>query len=44
MSSFFRNMSAGSYGLPVRLRMIFTNIWRKRNGQGCCGNYGDPGC
>ena len=41
---FFANLTAGSYGPLERLRVIASNINRKRGGKGCCGNYGDPGC
>jgi hypothetical protein len=43
-SSFLRNALGGSYGPVERVRVILTNIGRKRGGRGCCGNYGDPGC
>jgi len=38
------NLAAGRYGPLARVRVIVTNIGRKRGGRGCCGNYGEPGC
>ena len=43
--SMFSNLRAGNYSLPERLRRIVSNVTRKVvTRQGCCGNYGDPGC
>lgn len=42
--SFLINLGAGSYNPLQRVGLVFSNVWRKRGGQGCCGNYGEPGC
>ena len=43
--SLFRNLGAGNYSPPERLRRIVSNMLRKAvTRKGCCGNYGDPGC
>ncbi len=43
--SLLRNLTAGEYTLLERVRKAAANIARKvARRQGCCGNYGDPGC
>ena len=43
--SIFRNLGAGDYTPLQRVRRIVTNFGIKvARRQGCCGNYGDPGC
>ena len=43
--SLIRNLGAGDYPPLERVRKITGNIWRKvARRQGCCGNYGEPGC
>ncbi len=43
--SIFRNLGAGDYSPLERTRRIVSNTLRKiTRRQGCCGNYGDPGC
>ena len=43
--SYFRNLRAGDYSLVERVRKVAANNLRKIvRRQGCCGNYGDPGC
>jgi hypothetical protein len=46
VSSFFRNLGAGSFGPVERVRRIADNIVNRKllRGRPCCGNYGDPGC
>jgi hypothetical protein len=42
---FLVNLGAGDYGLVERATKVLGNIARKAiRRQGCCGNYGDPGC
>jgi hypothetical protein len=41
---FFRIVLTGPYGPLERARRIAGNLWRRRTGTGCCGNYGEPGC
>lgn len=41
---FFRNLFAGDYGPIDRVRRVVANLARRRPAEGCCGNYGDPGC
>lgn len=43
--SMFTNLRAGNYSLPERARRVVSNVWKKiATREGCCGNYGDPGC
>jgi hypothetical protein len=43
--SIFTNLTAGNYSPLERVRRIVGNVGRKIvRRQGCCGNYGDPGC
>lgn len=43
--SLFRNLGAGSYSPFERVRKVASNVLIKIvRRQGCCGNYGDPGC
>jgi hypothetical protein len=43
--SLLTNLGAGNYSPLERVRRIVGNVLIKvRKRQGCCGNYGDPGC
>ncbi len=45
MPSIISNLSAGNYSPVERVRRVASNVLRKVvRRQGCCGNYGDPGC
>jgi len=41
---FFTRLSSGDYSPLDRVRRIANNIGRRTSGEGCCGNYGEPGC
>jgi len=45
LSAFFANWRTYDAPFTTKLRLSFSNNWKKmRTHQGCCGNHGQPGC
>jgi hypothetical protein len=42
--NFFTHLLQGDYSPGDRLRMVLNNLRSRASGEGCCGNYGEPGC
>jgi hypothetical protein len=45
LRSAIRNLREGDRSLAERVRLVIRNQLRRvETHQGCCGNYGEPGC